>query len=198
MDWGNAIVRSKTIDASGKITAITMDLHLEGDFRKTKKKITWFSTSTSSHPLIETTLLDYDYLITKKKLEEDDKLEDLVTPVSEFREEAVADANIKGLQKGDIIQFERKGYYIFDGTSKDGRYEFIHIPDGRAASLVSKAGVPAAASTKQTAPAAAVWAGPIADTKMYNVDRVYGATEVSPIADTKMYPVDNVYDFVHG
>ena len=33
MDWGNAIVRSKTVDATGKVTAIIMDLHLDGDFR---------------------------------------------------------------------------------------------------------------------------------------------------------------------
>ena len=37
MDWGNAIIRSKATDASGKITGLTVDLHLEGDFRKTKK-----------------------------------------------------------------------------------------------------------------------------------------------------------------
>lgn len=191
MDWGNAIVRSKTTDASGKVTGITLDLHLEGDFRKTKKKITWLSAPTSSHPLIESTLLDYDYLITKKKLEEDDQFADFVTPVSEFREDAVADANVKDLKKGDIIQFERKGYYIFDGvSSKDGKYEFIHIPDGRAASLASKAGVPAAApqGAKASKSDAAV-----ADTKMYKVEKVYGADDVVPTADTKMYKVDNVY-----
>ena len=193
MDWGNAIVRSKTTDASGKVTAITLDLHLEGDFRKTKKKITWLSAPTPAHPLIESTLIDHDYLITKKKLEEDDEFADFVTPVSEFRDDALADANVKDLKKGDIIQFERKGYYIFDGvSSKDGKYEFIHIPDGRAASLASKAAVPAAAAqgaktTKKSDP-------PVADTKMYKVDKVYGEEEVVPAVDTKMYKVDNVYD----
>ena len=147
MDWGNAIVRSKTTNESGIITAIEVELHLEGDFRKTKKKITWLAQPDAEHPLVDVTLLDHDYLITKKKLEEDDEFADFVTPVSEFREDALADANVKDLKKGDIIQFERKGYYIFDGvSSKDGKYEFIHIPDGRAASLASKAAVPAAAA----------------------------------------------------
>lgn len=196
MDWGNAIVRTKTTDASGKVTAITVDLHLEGDFRKTKKKITWLSASTSTHPLIPTTLFDHDYIITKKKLEEDDKVEDFVTPVSEFRESALADANIKDLKKGDIIQFERKGYYIFDGISADGSYEFIHIPDGRAASLASKAGAPAAVAAAQStqAPSAAPSAAFAGDTKMYKVDKVYGNDDVAPVADTKMYKVHNVYE----
>ena len=120
MDWGNAIVRSKAVDANGLVTAIEMNLNLEGDFRKTKKKITWLAQPTAEHPLADVTLLDYDYLIRKKKLEENDKLEDFVSPVTEFRSEAYADANVKELKKGDIIQFERKGYYIFDGTVGEG------------------------------------------------------------------------------
>jgi len=133
MDWGNAIVRSKITDSSSNITSITMELHLDGDFRKTKKKVTWLSHSPAAS-LVEVTLVDYDYLITKKKLEEGDDVKDFVTPVSEFREEAVADGNVKDLKQGDIIQFERKGYYIFDGVSRD-RLAFIKIPDGKAAGL---------------------------------------------------------------
>jgi glutamyl-tRNA synthetase len=143
MDWGNAIVTSKVVDSSGKLTALKMTLHLDGDFRKTKKKITWVSNSTASHPLIAVILLDYDYLITKKKLDENDEVADFVTPVSEFREEAWADVNVSECKKGDIVQFERKGYFIFDGRTGKGegeRLEFIRIPDGKAASLASKAG----------------------------------------------------------
>jgi glutamyl-tRNA synthetase len=147
MDWGNAIVRSKTTSPSGQITSIEMDLHLAGDFRKTKKKITWLSQPTPDHPLIDVILLDYDYIITKKKLEENDDLVDFVTPVSEFKEEAFADANVKDLTKGDIMQFERKGYFIFDGIAQDGKLEFIQIPDGKAASLASKAGAGKPATT---------------------------------------------------
>lgn len=196
MDWGNAIVRSKTIDSAGKITAIEMDLHLEGDFRKTKKKITWLSQPTSEHGLVDATLLDYDYLITKKKLEETDDVKDFVTPVTEFREDVVADANVRDLKKGDIMQFERKGYYIFDGAAEDGRLQFIHIPDGRAASIASKAGPPQPAAT---APSKAAATGTTSDTpvdtKMYGVEKVYdNASVLSTPADTKMYKVSSVYD----
>ncbi|KAF7970233.1 hypothetical protein HWV62_24776 [Athelia sp. TMB] len=193
MDWGNAIVTKKTTDASGTITALEMKLHLEGDFRKTKKKITWLSQSTTEHPLVDVTLLDYDYLITKKKLEEGDDVADFVPEVSEFKEAAVADANVHDLKKGDIMQFERKGYFIFDGTAADGKLEFILIPDGRAGSVASKAGVAAAAKPAIATPAASSGPDIQVDTKMYNVEPVYGAG-LKPVADTKMYKVDNLYD----
>jgi len=208
MDWGNAIVRSKTADANGAVTAIEMDLNLEGDFRKTKKKITWLAQPTAEHPLVDVTLLDYDYLIRKKKLEENDELEDFVSPVTEFRSEAYADANVKELKKGDIIQFERKGYYIFDGTAGEGeglRLEFIRIPDGKQASLASKH-VPSETPTPKEKPAkgggkkdkqpqpkkTAIPAN--AGLSMYKVDRVHDEDLRFENGEIKMYKADNVYE----
>lgn len=202
MDWGNAIVRSKTTGPSGEITNIEMELHLDGDFRKTKKKITWLAQPTANAPLIDVTLLDYDYLITKKKLEEGDDLKDFVPPITEFRTEAYADANVSDLKKGDIMQFERKGYYIFDGAIGEGdakRLEFIHIPDGKQASLVSKAGAaePAAAPANpkgKTAPTStAKGLDTPVDTNMYKVKTVYGDDVEFPKDDIKMYGVKNIY-----
>lgn len=142
MSWGNAIVRSREVSASGRVLSMTMELNLQGDFRLTKKKITWLAAPSSGFPLADVIFLDYDYLITKKKVEENDELVDLVTPTTEFREEGVADVNILELKPGEIIQFERKGYDIYDGKRSEGRgeMEFIRIPDGKAASLASKAG----------------------------------------------------------
>lgn len=148
MDWGNAIIRKKTLGPGGEVTALEVDLFLEGDFKKTKKKVTWLASDGPS-PLVDVTLLDYDYLITKDKLEKTDEVTDFITPTTEFRVEAVADANVAELRKGDIIQFERKGYYILDrvqgsAASKDLHLDFISIPDGRTASVALKA-VPAPA-----------------------------------------------------
>jgi len=213
MDWGNAIVRSKTTDSSGMITALSMELHLEGDFKKTTKKITWLAQPTAAHPLIDATLIDYDYLITKKKLEENDDLKDFATPVTEFHEAAFADANVRELKRGDTIQFERRGYYIFDGIAEKGKqektWEFIRIPDGRAAGLASKAGgtateaplqskgehsnVVAAAAGKPAKPndekgkMKTAVAADDAEPAAGGVDR-YGVTP----PDTKMYKVDVV------
>ncbi|BGP43370.1 glutamate--tRNA ligase [Rhodotorula kratochvilovae] len=145
MDWGNAIVRSIARDASGAVTALEVDLNLAGDFKKTKKKVTWLAgprAPSRAEDLVKCTLLDYDYLITKKKLEEDDSVEALLTPQTEFRTAALADANVASLPKGAIIQFERKGFYIvdraFDPSTPDQPAELIYIPDGKASSIALK------------------------------------------------------------
>jgi glutamyl-tRNA synthetase len=42
-------------------------------------------------------LIDYDYFITKKKLDENDNLKDFATSVTEFCEAGFADANVREL-----------------------------------------------------------------------------------------------------
>ncbi|SPO32736.1 probable GUS1 - Glutamyl-tRNA synthetase [Ustilago trichophora] len=160
MDWGNVIIDSKATDAAGNVLSIDATANLSGDFKKTKKKVTWLaatsSASSSSEELIEVDLLDFDYLITKKKLEEEDNFADFVTPTSEFRSIALADHNIASLAEGSAIQFERKGYYILDKKSGiNGKMEFIHIPDGKAATSASKVAPDADIEAKKAAAAKA-------------------------------------------
>ena len=54
-------------------------LHLDGDVKRTKLKLTWLADISDLVPL---RLVDFDHLITKKKLEEGDDIADFVTPVS--------------------------------------------------------------------------------------------------------------------
>lgn len=187
MDWGNAIVRTKEKGANEKIKSITLDLHLEGDFRKTKKKITWLAQPTSEHPLPPVTLVDFDYLITKKKLEENDDVKDFVTPVTEFKELGFADANVLEIKKGDIIQLERKGYFIYD-QEVNGVREFFKIPDGKAAGIASKAGGPATASAGEQKPE-----DNAAGISMYKVEKVFSDDDVPMNGETSMYQVDILY-----
>lgn len=138
MDWGNAIVQSIQREDGGSVVSVEMQLHLAGDFKKTEKKLTWLSPDPMT--LVAVTLNDYDYLITKKKLEEEDPFEQFVTPVSEFVTMAIGDANLKELKKGEFIQLERKGFYICDQEWAEGTpLKLIAIPDGRIKSILSKA-----------------------------------------------------------
>lgn len=137
MDWGNIIVEDIKKD-DGIVIQITAKLHLEGDFKKTKKKVTWLSPDPAR--LISVVLHDYDYLITKKKLEEEDTLESCLTPVSEFVTQALGDGNLAGLKKGEIVQLERKGFFICDRElTAEQPLKLIMIPDGKAKSIASKA-----------------------------------------------------------
>jgi glutamyl-tRNA synthetase len=186
MDWGNALVRQKTIDSTGHVVSLEMELNLDGDFRATKKKITWLSRlpAAGGAPLVNVVLLDYDYIITKKKLEDGDNWEDFVPAVSEFRVDALADSNVLDLLYADqrIIQFERKGYYSFDGKDEGGNLMFIRIPDGKAASLASKA-------TKSDPVSIVVPAKP----PMYDVASIYEVAPPSP-AISSMYAMRSIYD----
>jgi len=58
-----------------------------------------------------------------------------VNPHTKFEFTAQGDPNMRTLQKGDIIQLERKGYFIVDAPLlKAGKpMVLLSIPDGKAA-----------------------------------------------------------------
>ena len=168
MDWGNAFVRSKVENSSGLVESIQLELHLEGDFKKTSKKVHWLAPSDDA-PLIDVVLVDYDYLITKKKIEDADEWSDFINPVSEFREQALADSNVKTLKVGDVIQFERKGFYILDKISGVGSLDFVLIPDGKASSIALKMPV-----DEQSKPKTVVNGFDTSKINMYAMEQVVG------------------------
>jgi glutamyl-tRNA synthetase len=133
MDWGNAIIKDIILDKeTGSVTSIKATLHLDGDFKKTEKKITWIADVPES--LTPCVLTTFDHLITKDKLEEDDKVEDCVNRDSVSHVNATGDVNMKTLPVGSIIQFERKGYFRLDrayNQETEEAGEFFLVPDGK-------------------------------------------------------------------
>lgn len=65
MDWGNAIVKEIEKDQEGNVTRLSGVLHLEGSVKTTKLKLTWLPLIGE---LVHLTLVDFDHLITKKKV----------------------------------------------------------------------------------------------------------------------------------
>ena len=66
------------------------------------------------------------------QVEEEDDFKTLINPNSKFETPAVGDLNMSRLKKGDIIQLERKGYYILDVPAQNGAPAVLFsIPDGR-------------------------------------------------------------------
>ena len=71
-------------------------------------------------------------MLTKKKVEDDDDFEALVNPVTVKVTPATGDVNCAALVKGDVLQLERKGYYIVDAPAEGGKPAALFaIPDGR-------------------------------------------------------------------
>lgn len=133
MDWGNAIV-TKLVRKDGQVTEIAAKLHLEGDFRKTEKKLTWLANTDELTPV---EIVTFDHLITKDKIEEGENFEDYLTPETIFTSQSVADLNVRDLKEGDVIQFERKGYFRIDKAFDGKKAVLFNVPDGK---VVSKYG----------------------------------------------------------
>ena len=137
MAWGNAFVRQ--IAAGDPIPSLNCELNLQGDVKKTEKKVTWLASQGQT--LVPAELWDFDYLITKDVLQEEDNMEDFLTPVTESMDDAWCDEAAAQLKKDDIIQLERRGYYRVDkglGDWKDGeegpkgkRLVLFCIPTGK-------------------------------------------------------------------
>uniref|UniRef100_A0A0E0JGW9 glutamate--tRNA ligase n=1 Tax=Oryza punctata TaxID=4537 RepID=A0A0E0JGW9_ORYPU len=129
MDWGNAIVKEIKTE-NGIITELLGELHLEGSVKMTKLKLTWLP---DIEDLVSLSLVEFDYLIKKKKLEEDENFLDNLNPCTRQEFLALGDANMRNLKQGEIIQLERKGYYRCDAPFIRSSKPIVlfAIPDGR-------------------------------------------------------------------
>ncbi|CCW61526.1 unnamed protein product [Phytomonas sp. EM1] len=128
MDWGNAFVNNiKKSSDNGLATEATILLNPSGDVKKTKHKLTWVPENPNSVIL---TLREYDHLLTKKKPDPEEKFEDLIAPVSIFSQNVLGEESLSSIKKGDIIQLERRGYYIVDNSDTNPKI-LINIPEGR-------------------------------------------------------------------
>ncbi|KAG6750325.1 hypothetical protein POTOM_044813 [Populus tomentosa] len=132
MDWGNAIVKEIEKDQDGKVTLLSGVLHLEGSVKTTKLKLTWLPDTSE---LVNLTLVDFDYLITKKKLEEGESFLDVLNPCTKKETAALGDSNMRNLKRGEILQLERKGYFRCDApfVRPSKPVVLFAIPDGRQA-----------------------------------------------------------------
>ncbi|PLN80554.1 glutamyl-tRNA synthetase [Aspergillus taichungensis] len=140
MNWGNAIVTSITTDPhTGTVQEVKLHLHLEGDFKKTDKKVTWLAREPTNTVPVD--LVYFDHLINKDKLESGDDLLSCVTPQSEVRVEAWADCGVAGFVEDDIVQLDRVGYFRVDcAYNSGGRAVLFDIPTGKSSSFVGGRG----------------------------------------------------------
>lgn len=111
----------------------------DGDFKGAKRKLSWLADVSSNIPV---TLMEFDNLISKDKIEEDDNFEDFINPDTLAATEVVGDGGLKALQEHEIIQLERRGYYRVDRPYiSDAKHLILYmIPDGKSKSMSGQAG----------------------------------------------------------
>ena len=133
MKWGNVNISKKETLADGTFHLTGNVDEKDMDFKKTAK-LHWLCADPSTYVEIKTVSLGH--LINKKKVEDDDKIEDLFNRESYVTTTSYTEGCVKNLQKGDSFQFERRGYYIVDSIAlHDKPMKVIFIPDGKENSM---------------------------------------------------------------
>uniref|UniRef100_A0A8C6VY94 Bifunctional glutamate/proline--tRNA ligase n=1 Tax=Nothobranchius furzeri TaxID=105023 RepID=A0A8C6VY94_NOTFU len=137
INWGNLIITKINKGADGKVMSMEARLDLDNkDFKKTTK-ITWLA-ETDSAPLLPTICINYQPLISKAVITKDDDFKEYINKKSKLEEKMLGDPCLKNLKKGDIIQLQRRGFYICDqpfepvspNSCKESPCVLIYIPDG--------------------------------------------------------------------
>jgi len=81
--------------------------------------------------------MEYDFLLTKKKLEEGDQLKDFVNKHTVAQTTLIGEPGLRNLQHGQVIQLERRAMFRVDQVhvSNDRPLTLIMIPDGKKKSM---------------------------------------------------------------
>ena len=130
---------SKVDENDGKVVGLEGEYVPDGDVRAAKRKLSWLSDVPNNPKVV---LTEFDHLVTKAKLEEDDKFEDFVNPTTMATTEVLGDAALKSLKEHEVIQLERRGYYRVDRPyqSEDKPLVLYMIPDGKTKAMSGQAG----------------------------------------------------------
>nr|CDS31147.1 glutamyl tRNA synthetase cytoplasmic [Hymenolepis microstoma] len=144
VNWGNLRI-CKVLKKGDRIESVDAELNLEDtDYKKTHK-VTWLADPTTvKHAekdlsqLTPLSCLTYGPLISKPIIGKEEKFEEFVNRESVSMENYLGDPQLRNLKKGDIIQLQRKGFFICDqpfttthpSTGKEAPCVLIYIPDG--------------------------------------------------------------------
>uniref|UniRef100_A0A6I8NUM6 Bifunctional glutamate/proline--tRNA ligase n=1 Tax=Ornithorhynchus anatinus TaxID=9258 RepID=A0A6I8NUM6_ORNAN len=137
INWGNIDITKIHRNPNGKIVSLDGKLNLENkDYKKTTK-ITWLAENPLALP-IPAVCVNYEHLITKPVLGKDEDFKQYVNKNSKQEELMLGDPCLKDLKKGEIIQLQRRGFFICDQpyepfsphSCREAPCILIYIPDG--------------------------------------------------------------------
>ncbi|VDM20391.1 unnamed protein product [Hydatigera taeniaeformis] len=145
VNWGNLRIVKVLLNTDGRIYAVDAELNLEDtDYKKTQK-VTWLADPDALQNvggeialLTPLTCLTYGNLISKPLIGKEEDFKNFINDKSVSSESCFGDPQMRNLNKGDIIQLQRKGFYICDqpyrsshpSTLKEAPCVLIYIPDG--------------------------------------------------------------------
>jgi glutamyl-tRNA synthetase len=145
MQWGNAIVDKIERDpATGAVVAVEGRSHPEGDVKATKLKVCFVARNADT---VAVDLSEFDFLITKAKMEEEDELADCLTSNDRPTRQVtrmIGEPALRAVQHDQIVQIMRRGMTRCDrplpavdtaGTAGEAALQLFVIPDGKAKAM---------------------------------------------------------------
>ena len=83
--------------------------------------------------LVPCKIVEFDHLISKPKLAEEDKFQDHINPRSRWESEGLGDACLRTVPQGTVVQLERKGFFRVDQAYGGANKPIVlfAIPDGK-------------------------------------------------------------------
>lgn len=183
---GNLKIKEVSRSADGKVDKVVAEPNLDDKNYKNTLKVTWLA-STPSTPLVHCICVFFDHILSKPVLGKDDDFKQFVRKETQLEVSMLGDPCLKDLKKSDIIQIQRKGFFICDQpydadtvrhVSREGPLVLFHIPDGT--------------QSMSTLPEAVQRFYEAKESPKEQLQRVKGkAAEKSPVEDSKALVIDD-------
>ncbi|KAI3422451.1 hypothetical protein GPALN_012959 [Globodera pallida] len=130
VNWGNmkvAEVRRDEGENGGRMASVEVDLDLDNkDYKKTMK-VTWLANHAENFAI---NTVRYEHLISKSIIGKEEEWKELVSRDSVHVGTLLAEAALKNVKCGDILQIQRKSFFICDENTSTSM-TLIEIPDGK-------------------------------------------------------------------
>ena len=133
LNWG--VVNITKVDGD----SLSGEYVPDGDYKTPERKLSWLSDVLCNSRVI---LTEFDNLVSKDKLDEEDNFMDFINPETMAETEVIGDACLKNLQEHEVIQLVRRGYFRVDRPyiSHEKPLILFMIPDGKAKSMSGMTG----------------------------------------------------------
>merc|ERR1719193_2511407 len=115
INWGNLRIKKIHREGKGAVKSVDAELNLDDkDFKKTMK-ITWLAEAQDiQSQFTPTKCIHFDHIISKGILDKDDDFKNFLGKNTKVEFDMIGDPHLRNLKKGDIVQLQRRGYYICD------------------------------------------------------------------------------------
>eukprot|EP00731_Ephydatia_muelleri_P022193 Em0014g784a len=147
INWGNVVIKKINRDNEGRVTSLEGSVDSENtDFRNTLK-LTWLA-DVPDVVLTPAVCVQFDHIISKGVLKPEEDFKNFVNYDSMSTQEMLGDPALRDLKKGDIIQLQRRGFFICDQpysppsvhSSKETPCTLFLIPDGHTKAMPTSGG----------------------------------------------------------